>query len=104
MILMVGICFTMTSCTKEKSIKGTTWIGVVSFESHSITYTLSFYESTYSMEGKYSFEDDPYTVMSGTYTYNDPVVILNINEENRSVSGTVSGNKLSLDGIIFEKK
>ena len=93
MILMVGICFTTTSCIKPKSLKGTTWIGT----EYSVIYTLSFYESTFT------FEESDYEFYTGTYTYDDPIVTLYVNGQG-SFSGTVSGNNLILNGVNFTKR
>ena len=93
MILMVGICFTTTSCTKEKSLKGTTWIGT----QYTVRYTLSFYESNFTLE-----ESDNEFYM-GTYTYKDPVVTLYLDGE--IITGTVTEDSiLIIDGIVFTKR
>ena len=101
MILLVGICFTTTSCTKEKTLKGTTWIATQSYSDYSATYTLSFFESTFTMDVRYS--DGEYHAATGTYTYNDPIVTLYITGEG-NMSGTVSGDHLLLDGTDFIKR
>ena len=92
MILMVGICFTTTSCIKPKSLKGTTWIGT----DYSVIYTLSFYESTFT------FEESDNEFYTGTYIYDDPIVTLYVGVE--TFSGTVSGDKLILNGVVFTKR
>ena len=100
MILMVGICFTMSSCTKEKSLKGTTWFGVESNNTSMINYTLSFYEYTYTL----GESDDEFYFISGTYTYDDPIVILYHNDE-QFLSGKVAGDSLVFFGnLIFTKE
>ena len=92
MILMVGICFTTTSCIKPKFLKGTTWIGT----DYSVIYTLSFYESTFT------FEESDNEFYTGTYIYDDPIVTLYVGVE--TFSGTVSGDKLILNGVVFTKR
>lgn len=101
MILLVGISFTTTSCTKGKSLKGTTWYATDYYGSYTSNYTLSFYESTFTMDERGS--DGDFYTKTGTYTYNDPVVTLTVAGEG-SVSGTVSGDNLLLDGLNFTKK
>lgn len=101
MVLLAGICFTTTSCTKEKSLKGTTWNASQSYSSYTANFTLSFYESTFTLDERDS-DGDFYTT-TGNYTYNDPIVTLFIDGEG-SISGTVSGDNLLLDGLNFTKK
>ena len=96
MILLVGICFSMTSCTKARTLKNTSWFGVESYGSYTVTYTLKFYESTFT------FEESDNEFYTGTYTYDDPVVTLYLTGQG-SFSGTVSGNNLILNGVTFTK-
>lgn len=100
MILLVGICFSMTSCTKARTLKGTTWIGTKSYSEYTANLTLSFFESTYSLDEKDS--DGGYYTTTGNYTYNDPVVTLFLNGE--SFSGTVSGDNLLLREVNFTRR
>lgn len=100
MVLLAGICFTTTSCTKEKSLKGTTWIGTRVTSEWTENYTLSFFESTYTLDERDS--DGYFATTTGNYTYNDPIVTLII--DGRSLSGSVSGDHLLLDGMDFTKR
>ena len=100
LILMVGIGFTMTSCTKGKSLEGTTWVGTKYASFYTANMTLSFHEFTYTMDERDS--DGDFFTTTSNYTYDAPNVTLIYNGE--SVSGTVSGNKLSLAGIAFTKQ
>ena len=101
MILMVGICFTTTSCTKEKTLKGTSWIATQSYSYYTANYTLSFYESTFTLDRRDS--DGDFSTTTGTYTYNDPVVTL-FRDGEGNVSGTVSGDNLLINGLNFTKR
>lgn len=100
MVLMVGVCFATTSCTKEKTLKGTTWIGTRMYSDFTENYTLSFFESTYTLDQRDS--DGYFFTTTGIYTFNDPIVTLYIEGEN--LSGTVSGDNLLIDGIAFSKR
>jgi hypothetical protein len=100
MVLLMGICFTTASCTKEKSLKGTTWIGTQVTSEWTTNFTLSFFESTYTLDRRDS--DGYFATMTGNYTYNDPIVTLFIDGE--SFSGSVSGDHLLLDGVDFTKR
>ena len=96
MILMVGICFTTTSCTKEKSLRDTTWFGVES----NISYILSFYEYTFTL----SESENEFNFFTGTYTFDDPIVILYKDDE-QFLSGKVAGDSMILGGsLVFTKQ
>ena len=101
MILMAGICITTISCTREKTLKGTTWDAVQTYSSYTASLTLSFYESTFTLDERDT--DGDYYSTTGTYTYNAPVVTLFVEGEG-NVSGTVTGNTLLLDGIAFTRR
>lgn len=101
MILMVGVCFATTSCIREKTLRGTTWDAVQTYSSYTANLTLSFYESTFTLDERDS--DGDYYSTTGTYTYNVPVVTLFVEGEG-NVSGTVTGNNLLLNGIAFTRR
>ena len=101
MILLVGVCFTTISCTKEKTLKGTSWIASVPYSSYTANYTLSFYESTFTLDRRDS--DGDFFTDAGTYTYNAPIVTL-FYSDGGSVSGSVSGDNLLINGIAFIKR
>jgi len=101
MILMVGICFTTISCTREKTLRGTTWDAVQTYSSYTANLTLSFYESTFTLDE--SDSDGDFYSMMGTYIYNAPIVTLYIEGEG-NVSGTVTGNSLLIDGTVFTRR
>ena len=96
-ILMVGICFTMTSCTNEKpSLNGTTWLGVEANRN----YTLSFYECTFTL----CESDNESDFYSGTYIFDDPIVIL-YHGEQVFLSGKVVGDSMIMgERLIFTKE
>lgn len=99
-VLMLGVCFATTSCVKEKSLNGTTWIATKSDGYNTHNLTLYFYESTFTCIE--SDLDGDFEADTGIYTYDNPVVTLYI--EGESFSGVVSGDKLSIMGITFTKK
>ena len=90
----------MTSCTKERSLKGTTWLGVEPNSTSMVKYTLSFYEYTFTL----GESDNEFYFISGTYTYDDPIVIL-YHDNEQFLSGKVEGESLVfLGNLIFTKE
>ena len=106
----------MTSCGKldsSASLEGTTWTATESTHGSVYYYTLSFGKSTFSMQFTAPTNSEGGTeteTYAGTYTYDDPVVIMTavIYGENTTFNGVRDGNKLKLNSnqgaLTFTKK
>ena len=103
-IALIGICVALSfaSCSK-KSIEGTTWKGELKFTDYAdpVQITLVFTESEVTMTQKLYDNTQNY---KGTYSYEDPTVIMTLkdSEKTATITGTVvKGKEMTIDGTKF---
>jgi len=116
-ILMAVICIgLMTSCEKDpvptgntnntESLVGTSWKYTEMDYDPYYGYTEYSVIITFTSGNAFTWKtyEDDYLEDSetGTYTYKKPTITLTLDEE--TVSGTVSGNKMTIEGMEFIKQ
>jgi len=106
----------LVSCSKNNvssSLDGTTWTASETTHGSTYLYKLTFGKSSFSMQFTAPTDSEGGTeteTYSGTYIYDNPVVIMNavINGENTTFNGVRDGDKLtlnsSLGSMTFTKK
>ena len=109
-VLSIGC---LSSCSKSgesgSSLSGTTWTYVdrEDGDDNIFTFTLRFSKTTFNLTyvGSYEGEIEKEST-SGTYTYDDPVVILTSTVDGRvkTETGIKDGNTLRFTDMTFTKK
>jgi len=114
-LTMLAICF--SSCKKAEPIIGTTWECIVFGEvidshTYDLYITLSFENESQVIYTTCGYEPDydcwycntgTFGTSPGSYTYKKSVVTVNV-DNLPTMTGTVNGNTMTLNGQVFVKK
>ena len=115
LVATVAVALCMVSCQKtfdpSKGLNGTTWVATqvaqTSSENITVTYTLSFQETTFKLNTSYTYDGQAHSEnQTGTYTLNGYTVTLQVDQ--MTEVGTISGSKMTFEGenenLVFTMK
>jgi len=99
-VAIIGFAF--ASCELPDELDGTTWTTTIEGDdNYSTTITINFADHGFTMTQTSGGES---ATQKGDYEMDGSKVTLTLKDGGDKITGTLDGNKLTINGVVFKKK